>query len=318
MTAILDFLYLDIERVKSLLSQLSEGLVERVIERSTTSGSAKAGAKIFALAELGGSLIREKAVEQEKSFRDYLYTLFEEAASDAGLLNKYGDLSDPDDWVGERRAVLKGGQLLRITAPARIMDARHLGGRLDSTIKLAAALAGVMVTEEQAKFNEAHREKVLRAVGEGMIGGKQRAVQLQSIGQLADQFFGGQIVFRQFPCGMENGDFNLLGLLSDAEGALQDNADALYAKYGYGVTEWTVVSQIANAPSLEAISADPGFTATEFMEGTRIQRHKFEDFLDKFMGFIQGVGFSSSARYPEISVQPLAIYHRVEADVAKS
>ena len=313
MNALLDFLYLDIERVKSLLSQLSEGLVERVIERSTTSGQAKAGAKIFAIAELGGGVIREKAVEQEKSLRDYLYTLFEDAAAEAGLFNKFGSLSQPSDWTGESRHYLKGGQLLRITAPTRIMDAHHLGELLKSTIDLASALAGVMISEDQAKMGAPQQEKVLRAAGESMIGGKQRVAQMLSMGRFADRFFGGQIVLRQFPCGLENADYNLMGILSKSEGVLQDNADALYAKYGYGLTEWTVVSQIANVPMPDSTAEAPGFGG-DFMEGSQVQRHKFEEFIGQFMGFMQGLGFSTAARFPEISIQPLAIYHRIEAE----
>ena len=65
---------------------MREGVVESVIEKSSVSGEAKAGAKIFALGEIGGGVIREKSTEQEKSLRDYLYTLFEQAAIDAGFL----------------------------------------------------------------------------------------------------------------------------------------------------------------------------------------------------------------------------------------
>lgn len=310
MNAILDFLYLDIERVKSLLSQLSEGVVERVIERSSTSAEGKAGAKIFAIAELGGGVIREKAIEQEKSLRDYLYTLFEEAATDAGLFNTAGDLGKTTAWTGKKRDRLKGGQLLKITAPTRILDAQHLNDRLKAAVDLAAALAGVMITEDQAKMKDKDRDIAFRAVAESMVGGKQRVQQILSIGRLVDNFFGGQILLRQFPCGVANSRFNLVGILSKEVGLLQDDPAALYAKYGYGVTEWTVVSQVANVPREAALSADEAFDV-DFMRDQQIDRSKFEEFVDRFMGLIQQIGFSTAARFPEVSVQPLAVYHSV-------
>jgi hypothetical protein len=313
MNAILDFLYLDIERIRSLLSQLNGGLVEKVIERSATSGEAKAGAKIFSLADIRGGIVREKSVEHEKSLRDYLYTLFEQAAEEAGLLCPTSDLRDPSCWVGEARHKIKGGQLLKYTAPTRILNARHFRERIEATIGLTSALAGVTSSKDHInEISEKQRDQELKAAGEGMIGGKHVVLQMRSMGHFIDDFFNGQIVMRQFPCKRGSESKNLVGVLSLAPGFLQDAPDALYAKYGYGLAEWTVVSQVANVPEEE--QPEQGFPVMdpELMQGSRIQRRKLEEFIDAFMGQMQTLGLSASARFPEISVTPLAVYHSVE------
>jgi hypothetical protein len=313
MNAILDFLYLDIARIKSLLSQLNQGLVESVIERSVKSGEAKAGAKIFGLAELRGGLVLEKSIEQEKSLRDYLYTLFEEAAAEAGLLAPVVDLHDHSSWK-ESRAQIKGGQLLKYTAPTRILNARHFRERIEATIGLAASLAGVVVSKDQAnKVPEKQRDQETKAAGEKMLGGKHIVLQMRSMGTFVDDFFNSQIIIRQFPCGMEFADCNLVGILSQEPGVLQDQPDTLFAKYGYGPSEWTVVSQVANIADenqpVEFPSVDP-----ELMKGQEVQRQNLEAFIDSFMGRMQTLGLSAAARFPEISVTPLAVYHSVEYD----
>ena len=74
-----------------------------------------------------------------------------------------------------------------------------------------------------------------------------------SIGKFVDELFNGQVVMRQFPCGPEAADCNIVGLLSRSPGFLQDDAEAIAAKYGYGLSNWTVVSQVAKVPIEETI-----------------------------------------------------------------
>jgi hypothetical protein len=260
-----------------------------------------------------GSVIREKAVEQEKSLRDYLYTLFEEAASEAGLFANGANLNKAEMWTEPHRNNIKGGQLLRITAPTRILDAQHFNERLKAAVDLASALAGVMITEDQVKLNEKQRDAAFRVAGETMIGGKRLTQQMLSMGRFVDNFFGGQLMMRQFPCGIQHPEYNFVGILSRAPGLLQDDPDALYAKYGYGLNDWTVVSQVANVPA-EAPKLDADALNVDFMNGSQIQRNRFEEFIDRFMAFMQQLGFSAAARFPEISVQPLAIYHRIDVE----
>jgi len=82
-----DFIYVDVDRVRSLLAQLAGGVVEGSVERLTKSRDARAGGSIFGLFELGGGLLRERATEQTKSLQDALFLLFEDAASQSGLFD---------------------------------------------------------------------------------------------------------------------------------------------------------------------------------------------------------------------------------------
>jgi hypothetical protein len=112
-----DFVYLDIDRVRSLLAQLSGGVVEQSVERLTKSQDARAGGSLFGLFDRGGGLFRERATEQTKTLQDALFILFEDAAAESGLFELATDLGDVANW--EDRSVheaLRPGQLLRLSA----------------------------------------------------------------------------------------------------------------------------------------------------------------------------------------------------------
>jgi hypothetical protein len=133
------------------------------------------------------------------------------------------------------------------------------------------------------------------------------------MGSFVSDFFGQQVILRQFPCGTEYPTHNLVGILSQAPGLLQDDPDTLYAKYGYGASEWTVVSQVASVASddstVERVSDD-----SILVQGSEVQRQNFETVIDRFMLTVQRLGFSPAPRFPEISVTPLAVYHSVTVE----
>jgi hypothetical protein len=316
MNKMLDFLYLDIERIKSLLSQLQKGVVESTIERISTSKEAKAGAMFFGVANLGGELGRQRTLEQEKSFRDYLYTLFDQIAEETGLFKSSFDFADAWAWRGEVRKTLKGGQLIKITSPTRIIDAVEIQQRITSILSLPVDVAGAVATEEDVqKYSRKQLDAMLEQRGSMMFGAKRVPLMMRSIGNLVDKIFAGQVVVRQFPC-EDDSNCNLFGLLSRQPGLLQDASEAIFAKYGAGLSEWTMVAQIANVPD-ESEERDVS-DMPDFMDGTRLDRNKFEEFTDRFLGFIQRTGFASAPRFPEISVTPLAVFHEIEYQGATS
>ncbi|MGC2406300.1 MAG: hypothetical protein WA431_07820 [Candidatus Cybelea sp.] len=312
MESLLDFLYLDIERVKSLLSQMKGGVVDTVVERYRSEAEGKAGAKLFTVAEIGGSLVREKATEQTKSLRDYIYIVFEAAAEEAGLFLKH-DLQQTENWEGPQRAKLRGGQLVRITSPTRILDAAHFKTHIENTLELPREVAAFVTMQQQTGWSDEFRQLNLQTLGEQMIGGKHVADNMLAMGRFVYTLLSGQIIIRQFPCGLEHKDYNIVGILSDKLGFLQEDRESLFSKYGYELSQWTLVAQIASVPE----QPSPEIEKIEVPDITvpgknKVSRHRFEELANTFMSQIQAIGLAGAPEFPEISVNPIALYHKVK------
>jgi hypothetical protein len=246
-----DFVYVDIDRVRSLLAQLAGGVVEQSVERLSKSHEARAGGSLFGLFELGGALFRERASEQTKTLQDAIFLLFEDAATEAGLFEVAINLADPSHWVSGRvHESLRAGQLLRVTAPTRILDAEHFRDRVErladwsrlvATFSLSGQLDHIKSTKERDRRIEMQTAQVL--------GGPGALDEIKRIGEFIHVFLAGQISLRQFPCGLEHSKLAFSGSLLGRPGYLQEEREALFAKYGSVVTDWTVVSQVATVPS---------------------------------------------------------------------
>jgi hypothetical protein len=312
-TRILDFLYLDIERVKSILSQLQGGVVETVLERFRRGAEGKAGTTMFGFLEAGATGSLERATEQGKSLRDYLYIIFEEAAKHEKLLDTAFDPSDVTHWRDPaHRKSLREGQLLKVTAPTRILDSNHFKATIESTLRLPAMVAAVIAC--QASPSATLSKNKLRDAADAMLGGSHVARQMEIMGDFVQTLFNKQIIMRQFPCGPSNSDLHFLGTLRDDNNYLQESREALVSKYGYHASEWTVVSQVALVPDAFEVGGDEE-TAREIApsEAEAFDRDAFEGIITGFLITMQNLGFSTAPRPPAISVTPLAIYHEFTA-----
>jgi hypothetical protein len=292
-----------------LLSQLAGGVVEQSVERLTKSGQARAGGSIFGLFELGGSLFRERASEQTKSLQDALFILFEDAAAASGLFQIDVDLTSERAWAdGTVHAALRPSQLIRLAAPTRILDARHFHERVDRFAEWPRLVVSMSMSEQlQAVKSPKDRERRIRAATEEMLGGEGSLDSIRQVGEFIDVFLAGQISLRQFPCGVAKPQLGFAGTLLGRSGYLQEEREALFAKYGSSVTDWTVVSQVATVP-------DSGPVSTEMQLGElvnaadQIDRAALEDAAVQLMQMLESIGVAEGPVYPTIAVTPLAVF----------
>jgi hypothetical protein len=131
--------------------------------------------------------------------------------------------------------------------------------------------------------------------GEGALDGIHR------IGDFIDVFLGGQISLRQFPCGVGFPKFSVSGMLLGRAGYLQEEREALFAKYGASVTEWTVVSQIAAVPDDSQRRSD--LELGELVSGSdEIDRSTVEDAATQLMEVLETLGVAEGPAYPAVAV----------------
>jgi hypothetical protein len=310
-----DFIYVDVDRVRSLLAQLAGGVVEGSVERLTKSQEARAGGSIFGLFELGGGLLRERATEQTKSLQDALFLLFEDAASQSGLFDLSVDLSDPSAWAdGTAHAGLQPGQLLRVTAPTRILDAQHFRERLERFAEWPALVTSFAMSDQLSSIKSPkERERRVQAQVAQEFGPLDG---IKKIGDFVNIFLAGQIALRQFPCGVGTPKFGLSGTLLGRPGYLQEEREALFAKYGSLVTEWTVVSQVATVPTEGGGRTE--LEVGELVTGDEIDRASMEDAAAQVMQVMESLGVAEGPAFPTVTVTPLAVFREFSAPTSAS
>jgi len=92
-----DFVYMDMGRIQSIIAQLQQGVLEKVMEGKTSELHGKAGVAAGVLAsflpiELGGGLSRKRDVQSSKVLHDYAFNV----ALDS--LNENGLCLEVEDW----------------------------------------------------------------------------------------------------------------------------------------------------------------------------------------------------------------------------
>lgn len=303
-----DFLYLDVDRVRSLLAQLDGGVVEKIVQGAKEGSNARAGARFFGIFDLGGNLVRERASEQTKTLQDATFLLFEEAADEAGL---FADLpiGDATAWdAGEVHDRLQQAQLVRCTAPARILDAQLVRQRVDRFLDWMRIVTSFDASEQLARTGSSkQRDRALDKAMVDYLDGTDPD-EIRNVGKFIELFLGGQILLRQFPCGSDHPGYAFTGTLLDRPGYLQEERDALFAKYGSAVSTWTLVGQVATVPHAE--EEEPRLKVFD-ERADKIDRTQFEELGANLMRFMEQLGVAEGPRYPSIAVTPLALFREV-------
>ena len=347
-----DTLYLETERVRALLAQLTGGIIEGIIERSGDRTERKLGAKWLGI-EAGRTTLDDSSFEATSTLHDAVLDIFEEAAIEAGVLRDV-NADDPDVWLsGSIQSELVPGQLIRLTAPTQIVDAEHVGSEMTRSLEMVNAWAmfqealdptplptpeGVppQVRKQQPKIDpEAFHDAAITARGEALMGVSFEGAIAVKV--MFEKLLGSGISVRCFPCGTDHREIAITGRLSSAAGNLRDEHDALFAKYGWGASSWTLIAQIATIPedpraideatkggSGQPVSEPDDMPAPDVAGSADLEtddggageleepsRGDFEVAGIEFMKVLADAGLISAPRFPGITVTPIAIYREV-------
>lgn len=336
-----DTLYLDTERARALLSQLTGGIVEEVIERRESQGSQRLGARVLGL-EAGKDASTADSVEQSTTFVHALLSLFEEAAEESGLLT-HVPLDDAASWLdGKVHTQLVAGQLVCVTAPTRILDAEHVGAEMLRALELINSVATLeelsnptplppqtpppppskhgKASKQQRIDPEDFKQAMISSRFEQTLGMSPEAA--LHVKGMFETILGSGVSVRIFPCGAENPELALAGRLTSADRFLRDEPETLFAKYGWDATDWTVIGQLATVPlrpegAVEAAQTEgsehhpASEPACEADEADGLNREQFEGLGIEMMNTLSEAGVVDAPRFPGLTITPIAIYRDV-------
>lgn len=312
-TELKEFLYVDVDRVRSLLAQIQGGFIEAITSESTNEFEAAAEARIFGIGGRGG-YTRGARTEESRSTQDVTFVVFERLANEEGLITELdASFCNPAAWAtGEPHTKLREGQLIRIECDLQVLDAGLVGERLNRFDQLATALVGFSSDALPIPKNATQKQKteLSKAAKTAIMGGADPEM-LRSIGEFISAFVGDSISVRLLPCGLEHLEYGFSGPLLGRREYIQEERENLFSRYGSRPSKWTAVAQIAGIPSQDEDEFNPS-EMSALRPGTDIiSRAATERLAAGMLAYMESIGLVEGPRWPSVSITPLGIYRNV-------
>lgn len=319
-----EFLYVDIQRVRSYFAQVNRGIVESIKSRDANTAKGELEAGIFGLRARGGG-VKEWSNEESRSLQEITYLLFEELFDQEQLITEVDrTMLTPESWLsGEVHKSLTEGQILRYTGDLKIFDPEFASRRVHQLTKFAETMAGLtlpvadMATPAippkrnggRTVSNKPRDPNVERQAAKDHFIAKTFGAPPAVFQDLADLFgaFTNETVTVQVnPCGEEYSMYHFSGALLNRSDYIQDEREELFGRYGMHLKGWTIVMQIARMP--EEVAVPSLEFEGEFADENGLNRIAIENMATTFVSWLENMGVAPGARFPSIAVTPLAIY----------
>lgn len=298
--ALRDFVYLDIERVKSLLAQLDQGLLT---DRADTVDSSRTieghgGLRIPALAELGGTsefMFRNQATET-RTLHDYIYNQTEAKLIDIGRVIRLPEDFDSKALMGHTvRSQLSHVTYILVHGYPYMSDYRWMATVLNDVNELIKTMTEFSFAARIAGTKGTERSRLEQEKNSTIKSAQINPQQVRGYSKILDQFYRDRLVVKILP--FDDPDVRIVGPLRPE--FLRDRMDDIRFKYGSAPTaKWTVFGQVASIPSREIVAPPSGQYFSNEVEGAMDQMFVAMRDLERFFG----------VSYPEIAITPIAIF----------
>lgn len=324
-----EFLYVDADKVRGLLAQLDEGIVEgsSLVERSEKS----TGGGFKGLAEHSQRWGSERT--EQKSQGDALFPSLEGALESLGMLRDISEeLSQVEFWdLGSMQAKFPPGSLVRITAPSCLFDARYIASILNafattwrglintgSVVAIKAPQTPLKKGQQGSQVSRRAQEPGTQDLedsipDEGILyGGSDQSDSvsrelLRGIIQISRAVFTPGLHLNMRPTG--NSTHVVTARLQEGRQFLDGETDILFARYGGGFQEWTMVGSLGHYGELVGGDIAAGLELVD--SAGRINRSVFAEMVNKYSQLLGSLGFVDLPQAPGFSVVPLAIYRTI-------
>ncbi|MBN9611266.1 MAG: hypothetical protein J0I11_18355 [Actinobacteria bacterium] len=318
-----EFLYVDIDRVRSLLAQLAGGIIEQV--RASSANTMTGGAQALILGIGGrGERASSSQYEESRSLQDLTFDAFERLADENAYVTDLPPESrDAAKWqVGEIQSALLPGQIIRVNCEVQLLDAEFFESRVQRLLHLSKSIYSMQEgaasqyasrssssTKRTADNKAAIRERDAGLAA--MMGGISHH-QLEAIVRAVRAFVGDSVSIRILPCGLGHLEFAFIGNLLGRREYIQEERENLFSRYGQAPTKWTTVFQVAAVPA-EPDAGSESYTAEDTtVDGSdQVLRSKMEKNAAGLLSYMEFLGIVEGPRWPSVSVTPLGIYRTV-------
>lgn len=320
-----ELIYVDTDKVRSLLSQHEGGVAEdqRVTEKKQ--GSLSGGMRNVASREQ----VWGTEESTQRSFADAVFPILEESLTTEGYLSDISDelRSVTSDTFSAFKDKYPPGSFVRITSPSRLFDARYVANAFAG---YATAADGVSDIDSNAYQPEAgqvrtppHKNKprtresksptsepgslesLIADFNYAKFGGIP-ASQLRAFIKIARGVFHPGFHLAMSPGGDEG--VSVTARLQEDRRFLDSQPEILFSRYGVQEQEWTVVGTIG------AYSPDQDFTF-EAIDISRksgaVDRGKIAQTISNLLALLGTLGLADQPQHPGFSVVPFAVYRLI-------
>ena len=290
-----DFLYLDMERVRSFVAQLYEGVPESSTAESGSDssihGKVEGAVPLLLKGQAGADYRFFRSRDETRSFHHYVYTLFEKELRERGQLKTVNAKYAEDSWAPDAFA---DGELVVITGDIRIADYKLTV----DTIREMPRLVGLV---------NRLSDVAVEHTGKGKRGGQPQRVDLggistndlKNLSEFIERGYGEAVRVKVRPSDKEPQNvFSSTALRAN----FQDGVPAVLQNHGLDlVGSWRLVGQVNQAQppiDVNAVQYSP------FSTGNPV-----EDGLDQLVyGFDILRRALSGVKYPCFSLNLISIY----------
>lgn len=321
-----DYLYVDLDKVSGLASQLYDGVPEKATKLSARQKSFEADLK-FVRGGTGSS--SEDAIERRLG--DSLFKDLETDLEALGILQDVSDiLSQAESWE-EVEEIASPGTIIRITASGTLFQPAQMSDAIVGIATAAHGLAelGAADSEDSQKQtvppkakSEAQKraeraakqppaeprnpEDFLPAGDKVPVMGVPRA-QLSGMIRVTRGVFGEGLHMHLRPAGVSGPVVS--ARLEEGRRFLDSSPEVLISRYGLAQQEWTLVGVVGQLGSRMAPESSPD----PMNPDGSVNRAKFVDLVANFLG--QTAGLVDLPRAPGFSVIPLAVYRAIGGSI---
>ena len=295
-----DFIYLDIDRVRSYTSQLYEGIPEAIdLKNGTeqeTKGKVDGGVPLVIRGVVEGSSLSRQEKIETKSLRHHSYILFENKLNDLGKLKVLNGKFCEEDWVnGIIRKDLKETDFIKITANVKIFDYEYLDNVFKMIKELPDTVAELVSMDLTKDKKKQKKKETLKE-----MGAQDLSDTANSMSKFIDTMYKGIISLKIYPAGTDSIPY-FLGRLN--KNYLQYDRENLLFQYGTEPNQkWTIVGQISAIPDEKDVAA------VEPQLGAEYNMLDMENMMEYLLKIMVNTGLKFSVSYPSIGIIPLAIY----------
>ncbi|MEV0809278.1 hypothetical protein [Micromonospora sp. NPDC050200] len=316
-----EFLYVDTQKVRSLLAQLGDGGVsEEVKITEKTQNKLSIGARNIANRDWDSG----SESSTTRSLADAVFPALEDAMETSGYLVDLSDeLQRPEFWKDDLQEAYPEGSFVRITAPARLFDSRYVN-RIFAGLSFAAnGFTALNPTpgSEASKRNKGRPTTTPKAKAASPRESPEDDIEDFPAALFGDALTGEQLRgFAKMTRGLFHTGLHLIMNPADQEGLsvsvrleegrsfLESEADVLFARYGVQEQEWTMVGTIGShsAPEIDEDSSTP----FDVRPGG-IDRAALTGMISTLVGGVASFGFADLPQYPGFSIVPFAVYRTI-------
>jgi len=297
-----DFLYLDVERTKSIFAQLEEGLVtgrER-IKGTGKEVSGSGGGGIPSLLNLAaeGKFIWENEERETKTLHDYLYHHVETMMLKKKMITVVDTSSFPIDDIkkGKLHSSLVETSFVLIQGKVKLDDYDYMKGILEQFNELSKFIAQCAMEQPPSQLTKSQMKQWER---DKLSRHELPEWQLKGLKRFFDIFYRGRCMITIYP-DIDTPNIYFTGHIKKL--LLRDGLESVIFRYGTSPEIlWNVFAQIAYIPSKD--SSMP-ITVSEPQEVK-----SFDESLRGVFESLRGIErLATAIVYPAISIIPIAIY----------